>query len=263
LRVNEFDIFFENTGNALEIIGGLPSSYFYRFLGFESSFIMATGVRSADENYAWIKSNSYSRQLLIDVIERFNSKSLQFIWPVFPDSGVQMGLDLDEAGLLTRDTFSAMIFDSDVDSVCRISKSDLKLRTTRALTLSDATLWANACWSGFSEGSAAEPEFIRFAQNAILSDKLRLVLGYVNNEPVGSYMLCEAKGIYISHFNVLSKWRNFGIGSFLMDEIMNYSNSISNRFLVLLATRPGKKLYEKFGFRNIAEIPIRSFYDIS
>jgi GNAT superfamily N-acetyltransferase len=254
--MREFDIFFRNTGNAFEILGELPSSYFCRFS--DDSFIMSTGVRCADENLAWIKSEDYSRELLIEVIKNFESKSLQFIWPIFPDSDSQMEFDMDELGLLKKKTMSAMIYDSNSDFVCA---SNSKFRTTRAFTPEEALIWADVCWRGFSEEEEQQPEFIEFAQNAVLNDKLKLVIGYIENEPVGSYMLCGSQGTYLSHFSVLPKWRNLGVGSLLMNEIVDYDDLMQNRFRVLLATSSGERLYKRFGFRNIANIPIRSFSD--
>ena len=282
--MTDFDIFFENAGSSLEVMGSLPSSYFHRFPGVES-FIIATGIRYADENWAWIKSGSYSRELLIEVIEKFKKKSLQFIWPVFPDSDIQMWLDMDELGLLTRKIFGAMIFDFAVDlqqfdktlagnvavrdapqgvplGECEHVSADLKLSAKRAFTPEDALLWAVTCWKGFTEsetGKDVPPEFVSFAQNAVLNDKLRLVLGYIEKKPIGTFMLCKCDGIFISHFTVLTEWRNLGAGSFLMNELMNYSSSIKNRYLVLIATAAGERLYKKFGFRRVADIPIRSF----
>lgn len=260
VELNEFDIFFKITGNALGIIGGLPSSYIYRFPEYEDSFIMATGIHSADENWAWIKSCNYSRQLLIEVVEKFESTKLQFMWPIFPDSNVQMGNDMDELGLLTRSSFSAMVFDSNIDCARNADGVELSLRTKRVSTQKDALLWADTCWKGYTEeGESTQPEFVKFAENVVQSDELILSLGYIGNEPVGTYMLCRSKGLYISHFCVLPKLRNLGIGSLFMNEIMNYNNSIGNRYIVLLATESGKGLYLKFGFRSIAEIVIRSF----
>jgi|GEM_PF-2058151 len=266
--LDEFDIFFRNTSSALEVVGSLPSSYFHRFNNLEA-FIVSTGVRYADENWAWIKSDKYSRELLIEVIEKFEEKSLQFIWPVFPDSDVQMWLDMDEVGLFTRKIYSAMTFDSDVDLYentyvldSNWSPVDLELYARRALTPEDALLWADTCWRGFTEAEAEKdvpPEFIEFARNAVLNDKLRLILGYIENKPVGTFMLSKCDGILISHFSVLSEWRSLGVGSALMKELMSYNNLIKNRYLVLIATIAGEKLYKKFGFRNIADIHIRSF----
>ena len=256
---DEFDFFFRNTGSALEIIGSLSSSYFHRFPELES-FVMATGVRCADENWAWINSKNYSRELLIEVIKFFEDRSLQFIWPVFPGSGVQMGLDMDELGLLTRENFSAMTFDAVADSYV-IELADIELDVKSVLTSEDAMLWADTNWKGFTERGETPPEFVRFARYAALNNKLRLFFGYVENEPAGTCMLCKCEGIVISHFSVLPKWRNMGVGSALMNEIMAYNNSVKNRFLVLIATKQGKKLYKKYGFRNIADISIRSFSD--
>jgi ribosomal protein S18 acetylase RimI-like enzyme len=254
--MREFDIFFRSIGNALEIIGGLPSSYIYHFT--DDSFIMATGVRFADENWAWITSENYSRELLVEVVKKFESISLQFIWPIFPNSDAQMEIDMDEFGLLKRAAMSAMIFDSNLDFVC---SSDSRFKTTKASTSEEALLWADVCWRGFSEGEGAQPEFVEFARSAVFNDNLKLILGYIESEPVGSYMLCENRGIYISHFCVLPKWRNLGVGSLLMSEIMEYNNMAQNSTIVLLATSSGERLYKRFGFRNIANIPIRSFSD--
>jgi len=260
--LNEFDVFYRNAGSALEVIGSFPSSYFHRFPGLEA-FIMATGIRSADENWAWIKSNSYSRELLIEVISKFEERQLQFIWPVFPDSSVQMGLDMDELGLVVREVLNAMIFDSAFVHV-NDKSGDLKLKTTKALTSKDATLWADTCWRGFAkEKETLQPEFVRFAQSAVLNDKLSLVLGYVENEPVGTFMLCENEGFFISHFSVLPEWRNLGIGSLLMNELMNYTYFIKKRYLVLIATKQGERLYKKFGFKNVGSISIRSLNEFT
>jgi ribosomal protein S18 acetylase RimI-like enzyme len=261
--LNEFDVFFINAGNALEIIGGLPSSYFYRFPEFEDSFIMATGIKCADENWAWIKRDSYSRELLVEVIRKFECKSLEFFWPIFPGSNTQMEIDMDELGLLARETLSAMIFDSNIDAASKIDGIDLCLRTTKALSSQDALLWANTCWKGFmDEEETPQPEFIRFAQNAVSNDKLSLFTGFNADKPVGVYMLCESQGLYISHFCVLPKFRGMGVGSLFMNEIMNYNSSMRNRFIVLLATKSGRGLYRKFGFRSVAEVHIRSFSEI-
>ena len=258
--LSELDVFYRDTGNALEIIGGLPSSCFYRFPGLLNSFIMATGINSADENWVWIKNEDYSRELLIEVIKMYEKKSLQFMWPVFPDSNIQMESDMDEFGLFARATFNAMIFDSKTDSSHKIHSSELKLLTKMAITSEDASLWADTCWKGFSsEEETPPPEFVRFAQNAVLNDKLILKLGFIENKPVGTYLLCAGSGVYISHFTILSKLRNIGIGSLFMNEIMNYNSSVNNRFLVLLSTQSGRGLYSKFGFRNIADVTIRSF----
>jgi GNAT superfamily N-acetyltransferase len=256
-EVNEYEIFLEITGGALEIIGGLPSSCLHRF--FEGSFILATGVRSADENWAWIKSNDYSRALLIEIISIFKSKSLQFIWPVFPNTNNQMRFDMDELGLLERETMSAMVFDSNLDKAHKINEIKPKFTSTRVLAAEDALLWADVCWKAFSESEEElQLEFVSFAQNAVSNDKLKLVLGYFENEPAGCYMLTRSRGIYISHFTVLPKWRRLGLGSFLMNEIIDYNYMAQNRYLTLLATSSGEKLYNKYGFRNLASITIRS-----
>jgi len=256
--MDEFDIFFENTSNALEVIGSLPSSYFHRFS--PDAFIMATGAPSADENWAWVKSG-YSRELLIEVIEKFEERSLQFIWPVFPNPDVQMELDMDELGLLARGTLTPMIFDSSLDSYAN-KPAGLKLSARRVSAPEDILVWADTCWGGFTENEEAPPpEFVRFARNAALNDKLGLILGYIGGKPAGTYMLCKCGGIYISHFTVLRKWRNLGAGSFLMNDLMSYNDSVKNRYLALIATKQGERLYKRFGFRKIAGIPVRSFSD--
>ena len=256
--LSKYEIFFKITGCSLEIIGGLPSSCINRF--FADSFLIDTGVRSADENWAWIKSNDYSSELLNKVISEFKSKSLQFMWPVFPDATSQMKIDMDELGLLERTTMSAMVFDSNLDHAHKIKDINPKLKTTKALTAEDALLWADVCWRAFSEGEEElQPEFASFAQNAVLNDKLKLTIGYFENEPAGCYMLTLSRGIYISHFAVLPKWRNLGLGSLLMNDIMDYNNKSQNRYIALLATNSGEKLYNKYSFRSIAIIPIRSF----
>jgi ribosomal protein S18 acetylase RimI-like enzyme len=109
------------------------------------------------------------------------------------------------------------------------------------------------------EEEAPQPEFIRFAQNAVSNDKLSLFTGFNEDKPVGAYMLSVSPALYISHFSVLPKFRGIGIGSLFMNEIMNYNNSIRNRYIVLLATKSGRGLYRKFGFRSIADIHIRAF----
>ena len=257
---NDYEVFFKNAGNALKTIGALPSSYIYRFPEYEDSFIMSTGIHSTDENWAWIKSSSYSKELLTEVIKIFESKSLKFMWPIFPEPNIQMESDMDELGLLARTTFSAMIFDSNTDFARRPDVQGIDFRIIRVINPKDALLWADTCWKGFTEErESPQPEIFKFAENAVLCDKLYLSLGYIENKPVGAFMLCRSQGLYISHFSILPKLRSLGIGSLFMNEIMNYNNSIENRFIVLLATKTGKGFYEKFGFRSIAEISIRSF----
>ena len=259
-NIDEFDIFFRGIGSALEVIGSLRSSYFHRFAGLEA-FIIATGVRYADENWAWVKSDNYSRELLIEVIEIFKEKSLQFIWPVFPDSDVQMWLEMDDYGLFTRKIFRAMIFDTSID-VYENSHIDLKFSVKRATTREDALLWAGTCWKGFSEADTEEnvpQEFVELACNAVLDDRISLVLGYIEEEPVGTFMLCKCEGIMISHFCVLPEWRSLGAGSALMNELMCYNTILNNRYIVLIATTAGERLYKRFGFRSVGDIDIRSF----
>jgi GNAT superfamily N-acetyltransferase len=65
--------------------------------------------------------------------------------------------------------------------------------------------------------------------------------------------------MFISHFCVLPEWRNFGAGSYLMNELMGYNVRVKNRYLVLIATSAGEKLYTKFGFRKVTDVVIRSF----
>ena len=260
---DDFDIFFKNTGSALEVIGSLPSSYLYRFPGLDA-FILSTGVRYADENWVWVKSDSYSQELLIEVVERFKEKSLQFIWPVFSDSDIQMSLDMDDFGLLTRKIFRAMILDSAVDKFTTnlYNPAYLRFSARRAITPEDALLWAATCWKGFTEAETEEDvprEFVELACNAALNDRMSLVLGFVNEEPAGTFMLCKGDGIMVSHFCVLPALRNLGVGNALMNEIIGYNNLIRNRYLVLVATIAGERLYRKFGFRNVADVAIRSF----
>ena len=78
-------------------------------------------------------------------------------------------------------------------------------------------------------------------------NKLFIILK--NRKKIGTFVLENHKGyLYLSRFNILSKYRNMGIGSYLLKIFDKKSDKIR---LHVWPQNPALKLYERFGYKTI------------
>ncbi|MDR0661763.1 MAG: GNAT family N-acetyltransferase, partial [Holosporales bacterium] len=104
------------------------------------------------------------------------------------------------------------------------------------------------------------PAFYTSAAPYLFSPKspLRIFVGYVQNKPVAtSAAFLDAKTVGIWNVSTLSAFRQKGIGTTMtLHALFSASDFSSHRIGVLVATKEGRSVYEKIGFRGVKDFPI-------
>ncbi len=105
--------------------------------------------------------------------------------------------------------------------------------------------WLNIANTALFNQQKLHPDVFRSLPDR---DNYALLLGYASNEPAGTGLIFRnnnSTGIYL--VSVLEKFRRRGIASVLTSNMINLSSGLP---LVLHATSAGKKVYERFHFRE-------------
>ena len=89
-------------------------------------------------------------------------------------------------------------------------------------------------------------------------DKLRLFIGYVNNEPIATagVFLSDVAGIY--HMSTCPDMQRKGYGSAMVYSALKYARDRGYKDVVLQSSQDGLGIYKRFGFEEICEFNVWS-----
>lgn len=213
------------------------------------SLASASGLPYDSENYLLLlpSASPFAAEQLIAF---FQARSLPFIAPVLPGTPPRLLKVLDDAKVLPALTFTAMSI--------RPEAAGGAGRLLRVGAEAEAETWAHVVWHGFDSGGVTSPEYLALARHMAETPRNELYLLYDGDTPVSSALLHFTErscGLY--YFATPPEFRRRGHARRLMRALLG---AAAGRYgeLVLLATPEGLPFYLDFGFRALAEIPIRA-----
>lgn len=122
---------------------------------------------------------------------------------------------------------------------------------------SEANEWGRVVWEGFG-GAVVTPEYLALARHLAARKENKLYLLRDGSDAVSSALLHHTErscGLY--YFATPPEFRRRGHAKRLMEFLVNEA-ARDYKEMVLLATPEGLPLYSAFGYRALAEIPMRS-----
>jgi GNAT superfamily N-acetyltransferase len=249
----------DNLGFTLDAMTRLPSC---RSLSFgKNAFLLATGTKAASENWAFIPSFSLEESQVSQARSFFGGLNLPFVWPVFPSADPAYRRTLEEGGLSRQGELTAM-----VHTARFLKKTSSPLTFEKIATRQDAAVWAETAWRAFGSPPGAPASFVNVAQGLFAEAGFLLMLARRDAVPVGTFMLASCAfevGIGVYYFAALPEERGKGVGSAMMDKILNIaSEGVSGfsapGFAILQATPDGARFYASRGFDALFSIPLCS-----
>lgn len=248
----ETGIFLENFNSALRMLGGSPGGGALHFRSGAGAF--CTGLPFAGENYALFDPFS-SHEEISGVLDFYAVRKLPFVALQLPKLKEELALELERRKIFHRATYLAMLI------VNLPSKRGRDPLVRKVSVGTEAEKWAEAAWTGF-EGELPVPQaYLEFSE--YLSGCPENSLFFLEREgvPLCSALLHSTErscGLY--YFATRPEARRQGLASRLMDSLREYATCCSEK-MVLLATEMGAKMYEKYGFRELLEVPVFSASD--
>lgn len=102
----------------------------------------------------------------------------------------------------------------------------------------------------------------KYYRENLLNHKVIAFLALENNIAVAISIMCfyticpspfnlDGKMALLTDMYTIPEYRNKGLGTTLLKTIMEYTKNLGYRKVTLNATDSGRKLYEKYGFKNL------------
>ena len=229
------------------------------------NFCVATGIKSATENWVFYDSADFNSKIISSVKSFFYDRELKYIWPILNYNG-NFRL-LEDEGLRLGGGIIGMKFNIALkDANANYLNSLNKVRFNLYFEILDAGSgeaeiddWARTAWQGF-DGKRTPKKFLAMARELAGNNKIKLVKAILNNESVGTFLLCEDNanmGVY--YFAVPPKFRRKRIAAVMMEKVLELAELAGKDKIVLQATREGEKFYKSFGF-EYARSPVITLY---
>lgn len=241
--------FSENFFSTMRMLSENPDGDFLEMPS--GTFACATGLPFPGENYA-VFSASSTNDDIHSVLAFFKSRKLPFLVPQFPGLRADFCEELHSLGLTVRQNYTAM----SIDVVSREYQNDNEIFHVLDDRQKDG--WADTVWTGFGGETPAPVKFRSLTYYLATQSQNSLYSLNNNGNPACSGLLHKSKyscGLY--YFATLSEFRRQGFANRLMRHLV-WQASFNSDKLFLLATEMGLPFYRNFGFRHIAQIPIRS-----
>ena len=246
----------ENMGFTLGAMAALKTSrsVFFEESGLVSAGLaLATGTKSASENWAFFPSRSIDEKKVKQICSFFDDMGLPFIWPLFPEA-VAGGRILEEAGMPVRGELLAM-----AGSNFSLEENNVPASLTFEIN-KKTDIWAETAWRAFDSPPGAPASFVKLARGLADSGGVFLILAQRDGLPVGTAMLAlsgGSAGIY--YFATLPEEREKGVGNATLREATRLAIELGRGVLTLQATPVGVPFYASRGFKPLFRLPLHSF----
>ena len=249
---SETAVFLDNFYSALRMLGRNPGGGALELRS--GAGVFSTGLPFAGENYALFDPSS-SAEELCGVLDFYEERNLPFIALQLPKLQGKLALELERRRIFHRATYLAM-------SIGNLpAKMDGDPLVKKIYVNNEAEKWAEAAWTGF-EGELPVPRaYVEFSQYLLRCPDNSLFVLEKEGIPLCSALLHSTEkscGLY--YFATRPETRREGLAARLMDSLREYASGHSEA-MVLLATEMGAKMYKKYGFRELLEVPVFSASD--
>ena len=245
-------VFLDNFYSALRMLGGNPGGSMLELRSGAGAF--STGLPFAGENYALFDSVISAKELC-GVLDFYHMRNLPFIVLQLPKLQRKLASELEKRKISVRATYLAM-------SIANLPpKAKRDPMVTKVSANVEAEKWAEAAWTGF-EGELPVPRgYVEFSQYLLRCPENSLFFLEREGLPLCSALLHSTEkscGLY--YFATRPEARREGLAARLMDSLREFASGHSE-VMVLLATEMGAKMYKKYGFRELLEVPVFSASD--
>ncbi|MDR1580315.1 MAG: GNAT family N-acetyltransferase [Synergistaceae bacterium] len=251
----------ENLKSMLAILGEAESARYIAHTGTAAFY--DSGVDDAHENYALPDQVNAARGAdarsdfaeTLDFAVKLGRKffgvtGCPHIWPFFFEISGACQKILESNGLAREDDFTAMWADLNVSETCAMS--DDRVRPVQA---NDVRGWADDVWRGFDSGEDASESFIAKARYFASRGEF-LPVGIKGASTGLLFAGGETAGIY--YISTRPEFRGQGLGGAVVDYLKRAARESGFRYVTLLATPSGRRLYERHGFIALGTVSIFS-----
>ena len=245
-------VFLDNFYSALRMLGGNPGGSMLELRSGAGAF--STGLPFAGENYALFDS-SISVKELCGVLDFYDDRNLPFIALQLPKLRGKLSSELEKRKISPRATYLAM----SIGTLPPKGKQDPMV--TKVTIDTEAEKWAEAAWTGFDGDIPVPDGYLEFSQYLLRCPENSLFFLEREGLPICSALLHSTEsscGLY--YFATRPEARRQGLAARLMDSLREYASRHSED-MVLLATEMGAKMYKRYGFRELFEVPVFSASD--
>lgn len=219
--------------------------------GHSGSVAAASGLPYAGENYL-ILSPAASSFEAEQLMEFFQSHNLPYVVPVLPETPPELILALERANVLPVHSYTAMSIELVQDG------QELDNNLTPVQNIAEAEEWGQVVWAGFGGEGVATAEYLSLARHLAGHPTNKLYLLHQEGVPVSCGLLhCTEESCGLYYFATPPAFRRRGNAKKLMNALTREA-ALWYKDMVLLATPEGLPFYKTFGFKSLAEIPIRS-----
>lgn len=220
--------------------------------GPSKSLAAASGLPYAGENYLLLlpKASAFEAEQLLSF---FAARDLTFVAPVMPGIPSNLVSALETKNVLPVRSYTAMTLDL---SRAPLGGEQSPLQTVK--DEKDADEWGRVVWRGFDGGEDVAEDYLALARHLASHQRNSLYLLTEGGKPVSCGLLHQTKnscGLY--YFATPPEFRRLGYAKRLMRALAGKAAQGYSE-MVLLATPEGLPFYLNFGFKALAEIPMRS-----
>ena len=256
---------YENLKSMLAVLGEAKSARYAARAGTAAFY--DSGVGDAHENYALLDHENMTRgadarsdfaETLDSVVKQglkfFGVTGRPHIWPFFFEMSGECQNILRSNGLEREDDFTAML--ADLSGPETRAVSDGRIGPVRG---EDARAWADDAWRGFDSDEDAPESFIAEARH-IASRGDFLPVGIKGASTGLLFFGGETAGIY--YISTRPESRGQGLGGAVVEYLKRAARELGYRYVTLLATPSGRRLYERHGFAALGTVGIFTHFTI-
>ncbi len=246
---SETAVFLDNFNSSLRMLGRNPGGGTLELRTGAGAF--STGMPFAGENYALFDPSS-SAEELCRVLDFYEHRNLPFIAMQLPELHGKLALELERRSIFPRATYLAM---SIVNLPARVDRDP---QVTKVSSDSEAEKWAEAAWTGFEGELPVSPAYVQFSKYLCSCPENSLFFLERDGIPICSALLhSTGKSCGLYYFATRPEARRQGLAARLMDSLRDHASCYYDE-MILLATEMGAKMYKKYGFRELFEVPVFS-----
>lgn len=252
MKTSDIRIFLNNFTSTLRMLAEAPGGSCFEMRPGTGAF--STGLPFAGENYALFDKVATVEEIC-EVLDFYNRSALPFIALQLPELRNELTNVLLGRNIIQRTVYLAM-------SIKNLPGAGIKDPLVKKISsVSDAKKWTEAVWTGF-EGKLPTPrEYYEFSNYLLNRTENSLFMIEREGVPLCSALLHFTDcGCGLYYFATVPGARRQGLASRLMDALRKYASGHSER-MVLLATETGAKMYKKYGFKGLLEVPVFSASD--
>jgi len=238
----------------------LPSSIHNMFVdNIEQTKVVDSGMPTDTFNTAY--GGIVTQKVAKDVMQYYLQRKLPMAWWIGPSSEKNKDLEknMQDAGFKKDEL--------DVGMYCDLNKNDLKpykmpdnLNIKECLNENDFSDFGKVLASIFEPKCEHVESFYTKISAISIQDrvKLRLFVGYVDDEPVvtAAVFFSDVAGIY--DVSTRPDMQKKGYGSAMFYSALKFARDSGHKDIVLQASQDGLGIYKCFGFEEICEFNVWS-----